>query len=83
MQELQALGGVSQSVEDREKLVEDVKQFGRIPKQTNGTSEEERAENKLAKRFSHHRNSIPKDIMQELQNKHNKYAHIMCQFGIN
>ena len=48
-------------------LVEDVKQFGRIPKRKKGTSEEERAENKLAKRFSDHRDSIPKDVLQELR----------------
>ena len=48
-------------------LVEDVKQFGRIPKRKKGTSEQERAENKLAKRFSDHRDSIPKDVMLELQ----------------
>ena len=33
------------------KLVEDVKQFGRIPKRNKGTSEEERAANTLAKRL--------------------------------
>ena len=49
-----------------QKLVEDVKQFGRIPKRNKGTSEQERAENILAKRFWRHRNSIPKDILQEL-----------------
>ena len=48
-------------------LVEDVKQFGRIPKRKKGTSEQERAENKLAKRLSDHRDSIPKDVMLELQ----------------
>ena len=31
-----------------ETLVEDVKHFGRIPKQNKGTSEQARAENKLA-----------------------------------
>ena len=34
-----------------QKLVEDVKQFGRIPKRNGGKSEEERAEDKLAKDF--------------------------------
>ena len=48
-------------------LVEDVKQFGRIPKRKKGTSEQERAENKLAKRFSDCRDSIPKDVLHELR----------------
>ena len=50
-----------------QKLVENVKQFGRIPMQNKETSEEERAEDRLAKRFSDHRDSIPKDVLQELQ----------------
>ncbi len=48
-------------------LVEDVKQFGRIPIRNHGTSEEARAENNLAKRFLEHRESIPGDVMLELQ----------------
>ena len=50
-----------------QKLVEDVKQFGRIPKRSKGTSEQERVENILAKRFWRHWFSIPKDILQELR----------------
>ena len=49
-----------------QKLVEDVKQFGQITKRNKATSPQERAENILAKRFWRHRNSIPKDILQEL-----------------
>ena len=48
-------------------LVEDVKQFGRIPRQNKGTSEQDRKENKLAKRFSDNRKRIPKDVLDELQ----------------
>lgn len=50
-----------------QKLVEDIRTFGRMPKQNQGTSEEARAENKLAKRFSDHRDSIPDDVLQELR----------------
>ena len=50
-----------------QKLVEDIRTFGRMPKQNQGTSKEARAENKLAKRFSDHRDSIPDDVLQELR----------------
>ena len=48
-------------------LVEAIRELGRIPKQNKGTSEDERAENKLAKRYSDHKNNIPDHILQELQ----------------
>ena len=50
-----------------QKLVEDVKQFGRIPIQTRGTSAEEKAEYRLAQRLKFHRDSIPNDVLQELR----------------
>ena len=37
------------------------------PKQNKGKSEDERAENKLAKRWSDHKDSIPDDIERELR----------------
>ena len=49
-----------------QKLVSDIREFGRMPKQNKGTSEEERAENRLAKRFSDHQGSIPNDVLREL-----------------
>ena len=48
-----------------QKLVEDVEQFGRISKRNRRTSEEERAEDKLAKRFSDNRYSIPEDMLTQ------------------
>ena len=48
-------------------VVDAIRKFGRIPKQNQGTSEEERSENKLAKRFSDYRDSISDDVLQELK----------------
>ena len=48
-------------------LVEAIRKLGRIPKQNQGTSEDERAENKLAKWFSDHQHSIPGDVLQKLR----------------
>ena len=48
-------------------VVEAIRELGRIPKRNQGTSEEERAENKLAKRFSDHRDHVPDDVLQELR----------------
>ena len=62
MQELSALGGDSV----QKKLVEDIKSFGRLPKQNKGTSEEAKAENKLAKQFADLKGSLPEHILQEL-----------------
>ena len=50
-----------------QKVVDDVKQFGRMPQRNKGTSEAKRAENRLAKRFWEHRDSIPTDVLQELR----------------
>ena len=50
-----------------EALVEDLKQFGRIPQRHKDPSEAQRAENSLAKRFARLRDSIPDDVLQELQ----------------
>ena len=49
------------------KVVADIQEFGRMPKHNKGTSEVERAENKLAKRFADHQASIPSDVLRELQ----------------
>ena len=44
-----------------------IKRLGRMPKRSQGTSEQARAENKLAKRSSDHKGSLPDDILQELR----------------
>ena len=49
-----------------QKLVEEVKQFGRMPKRNHGTSTEERAEDRLYRRFLDHRDSIPNEVLKEL-----------------
>ena len=49
------------------KVVEDIRTFGRIPRRNQGTSEDEKAENKLARRFEDHRDNIPNDVLQELR----------------
>ena len=48
-------------------LVEDVRKLGRMLKHNKGISEDERAENKLAKRFALHKHSIPDAVLNELQ----------------
>ena len=45
-------------------LVDAIRDFGRMPTQSRGASEDERA---LAKRYSYLKKSIPNDILQELQ----------------
>ena len=71
LQELQALGGAPQPAVDPEqavrKLVEDVKQFGGIPKRNKGTSEAQKAEDRLYRRFLANRDTIPHEVLQELQ----------------
>ena len=52
-------------------LVDHVRQFvtdhKKWPRQNKGKSEDARAENKLAKRWSDHKDSIPDDIERELR----------------
>ena len=73
LQELEDLGGAHQpaaaaSEAAVDKLVADLKQFGRIPHRIkNATSAEEHAEDKLAKRFSANKESIPAGVLQELE----------------
>ena len=45
-------------------LVDAIREFGRMPTQSRGASEDERA---LAKRYSYLKKSIPNHILQELQ----------------
>ena len=48
-------------------LVDEIRSFGRVPKRKKGASEEDVRENKLAKRLFEHKNKLPEDIWQELQ----------------
>ena len=60
-----ALGSAVQNVVDAMRnFITDSKRW---PKQNKGTSEDERAETKLAKRWSDLKDSVPDDIMQELR----------------
>ena len=70
LQQLQALDSAPQHVElsdSVEALVEEVRVLGRIPRRNRGTSEDEKAENKLADRSGKNKKEIPKEILQELQ----------------
>ena len=71
LQELQALRGAPQPVDQPaaisdavQNLVHAIREFGRIPNQRQGASQEER---KLAKRWSDHKRSIPANVLEELK----------------
>ena len=58
----------SMNIKERsEKLVEDIKHFGRIPTKMTGSSVAQKAQNNLYRRFCRHREKIPNELLQELQ----------------
>ena len=74
LQELEGLSGTPQTVGQKnlddvtiQTLVEAIRALGRIPRRNRGTSEDEKAETKLADRFGKNKKEIPKEILQELQ----------------
>ena len=51
----------------QQRLVEDIKRLGRLPKLNRGSSEEDKCELKLRKRCDDHMNSLPPPVIRLLQ----------------
>ena len=50
----------------QQKVVDDIKKFGRLPKMNTGHSEEDKLEYKLYWRYYNHKKDLPENILQDL-----------------
>ena len=50
----------------QQKVVDDIKKFGRLPKMNTGHSEEDKLEYKLYWRYYNHKKDLPESILQDL-----------------
>ena len=50
----------------QQKVVDDIKKFGRLPKKNTGDSEEDKLEYKLYWRYYNHKKDLPENILQDL-----------------
>ena len=51
----------------QQKVVDDIKKFGRLPKKNTGDSEEDKLEYKLYWRYYNHKKELPESILQDFR----------------